>query len=43
MGAIIGIEREFKDKPAGLRKHMLVAGAAALLVSLGDVVTRSFD
>jgi putative Mg2+ transporter-C (MgtC) family protein len=42
MGAIIGLEREFKDKPAGLRTHMLVAGAAALLVSLGDVVTNQF-
>lgn len=42
LGAIIGLEREFKDKPAGLRTHMLVAGAAALLVSLGDVVTGHF-
>jgi putative Mg2+ transporter-C (MgtC) family protein len=38
LGALIGLDREFKDKPAGLRTHMLVAGAAALLVSLGDVV-----
>ena len=43
LGAIIGLEREFKDKPAGLRTHMLVAGAAALLVSLGDVVTSHFQ
>jgi putative Mg2+ transporter-C (MgtC) family protein len=42
LGALIGLEREFKDKPAGLRTHMLVAGAAALLVSLGDVVTAQF-
>jgi putative Mg2+ transporter-C (MgtC) family protein len=42
LGAIIGLEREFRDKPAGLRTHMLVAGAAALLVSLGDVVTSQF-
>jgi putative Mg2+ transporter-C (MgtC) family protein len=42
LGAIIGLEREFKDKPAGLRTHMLVAGAAALLLSLGDVVTSQF-
>jgi putative Mg2+ transporter-C (MgtC) family protein len=34
LGALIGLEREFKDKPAGLRTHMLVAGAAALLLSL---------
>ena len=43
LGAIIGLEREFKDKPAGLRTHMLVAGAAAVLVSLGDVVTSQFQ
>jgi len=42
LGAIIGIERESKDKPAGLRTHMLVAGAAALLVLLGDVVINHF-
>jgi putative Mg2+ transporter-C (MgtC) family protein len=43
LGAVIGLEREAKDKPAGLRTHMLVAGAAALLVSLGDLVIMSFD
>ena len=37
LGAFIGLEREFKDKPAGLRTHILVAGASALLVALGDV------
>ncbi|HEX2464105.1 MAG TPA: MgtC/SapB family protein [Thermoanaerobaculia bacterium] len=36
VGAIIGIERELADKPAGLRTHMLVAGSAALFVGLGD-------
>jgi putative Mg2+ transporter-C (MgtC) family protein len=43
LGAAIGLEREAKDKPAGLRTHMLVAGAAALLVALGDVVILSYD
>ena len=43
LGAAIGLEREIEDKPAGLRTHMLVAGAAALLVGLGDVVVRRFD
>jgi putative Mg2+ transporter-C (MgtC) family protein len=38
LGAIIGLDREFADKPAGLRTHMLVAGAATLLVMLSDVV-----
>jgi len=43
LGAAVGVEREAKDKPAGLRTHMLVAGAAALLVALGDVVIMSYD
>jgi putative Mg2+ transporter-C (MgtC) family protein len=43
LGAVIGFEREIEDKPAGLRTHMLVAGAAALLVSVGDVVVRRFS
>jgi putative Mg2+ transporter-C (MgtC) family protein len=43
LGAIIGFEREKADKPAGLRTHMLVAGAAALLVALGDIVVARFD
>lgn len=34
LGGIIGFEREVSDKPAGFRTHMLVAGAAALLVAL---------
>jgi putative Mg2+ transporter-C (MgtC) family protein len=41
-GGLIGIEREYADKPAGLRTHMLVAGAAALLVGLGDALTHRF-
>jgi putative Mg2+ transporter-C (MgtC) family protein len=32
LGAVIGLERELARKPAGLRTHMLVAGAAAMLV-----------
>ena len=43
LGAAIGLEREIEDKPAGLRTHMLVAGAAALLVALGDVMIKHFD
>ena len=42
LGAIIGFERELEDKPAGLRTHMLVAGAAALLVALSSVVVERF-
>ena len=43
LGAVIGLERELADKPAGLRTHMLVAGAASLFVSLGDVLVKHFD
>ncbi|MBP7999311.1 MAG: MgtC/SapB family protein [Chloroflexi bacterium] len=38
LGGIVGYEREQADKPAGLRTHMLVAGAAALLTTLGNIV-----
>lgn len=43
LGGVIGFERENADKPAGLRTHMLVAGAAALLVSLGSALVESTD
>ena len=38
LGGVIGFERELKDRPAGFRTHMLVAGAAALLVEIGQLV-----
>lgn len=33
-GAAIGFEREWAERPAGLRTHMLVAGAAAMFVGI---------
>lgn len=42
LGGLIGLERETRAKPAGLRTHMLVAGAAALIVGLGDVLAGTF-
>jgi putative Mg2+ transporter-C (MgtC) family protein len=36
-GGVIGYERELKNRPAGFRTHMLVAGAAALLMALGQL------
>lgn len=33
-GAAVGFEREWAQRPAGLRTHMLVAGAAALFVGI---------
>jgi putative Mg2+ transporter-C (MgtC) family protein len=42
LGGLIGIEREFADKPAGFRTQMMVAGAAALLVGLSDALLANF-
>ena len=42
LGALIGIDRELADKPAGLRTHMLVAGAAALLLGVSDALVQHF-
>jgi putative Mg2+ transporter-C (MgtC) family protein len=33
--AIIGIEREFHGRPAGLRTHLLVGGGSALIMIIG--------
>jgi putative Mg2+ transporter-C (MgtC) family protein len=33
LGTVIGIEREYADKPAGLRTHLLVCMAAALVTT----------
>lgn len=41
-GGIVGVERELADKPAGLRTHMLTAGAAALLVALSRTLILQF-
>ena len=35
LGGLVGFEREAQHKPAGLRTHVLVAGAASLIVLLG--------
>jgi putative Mg2+ transporter-C (MgtC) family protein len=43
LGGFVGVERELADKPAGFRTHMLVAGAAALLVGLGDALLQRFN
>jgi putative Mg2+ transporter-C (MgtC) family protein len=42
-GALLGAEREAASKPAGLRTHMLVAGAATLFVAVGDALARGID
>lgn len=42
LGSLIGFNREFSGKPAGLRTHMLVAGAAALIVKLAVIASLQF-
>jgi putative Mg2+ transporter-C (MgtC) family protein len=42
LGALIGLEREFADKPAGLRTHIFVGASAALLMVLGDAIIQEF-
>ena len=42
LGALIGFERELADKPAGMRTHMLVAGASAFFVLLGNILVAGF-
>ena len=48
LGGVIGFERELKNRPAGFRTHMLVAGASGLLLGIGllaldDVAIPSSD
>lgn len=42
LGGIIGLEREFARKAAGLRTHMLVAGVSTFLVAMGDTILLSY-
>jgi putative Mg2+ transporter-C (MgtC) family protein len=35
LGGAIGFERELRNRPAGFRTHMLVAGASSLLIGMG--------
>ncbi|MEG2805185.1 MgtC/SapB family protein [Stenotrophomonas sp.] len=43
LGGLIGVEREIGKHAAGLRTHMLIAGAAALIVGLGDSIAEHFQ
>jgi putative Mg2+ transporter-C (MgtC) family protein len=43
LGGFIGFEREIYEKPAGFRTHMLVAGAAALLMSLSGIMLNTYE
>lgn len=43
LGGLMGLERELAKKPAGLRTHILVAGASSLLVVLGDIMISNYS
>ncbi len=43
LSGIVGYEREMFDKPAGIRTNMIVGGAVALMVSLGEVIVMHFQ
>ena len=42
LGGLIGLERETIGKPAGMRTHMLIAGASTLFAALGSVIINYF-
>ncbi len=42
LGGLIGIEREMARKPAGIRTHMFVAGASALVVAVSTIMIEHF-
>ena len=42
LAGLVGFEREKAHKPAGFRTHMIIGGAAALLVSLGEIMVNNF-
>lgn len=42
LGGLIGLERELRNRPAGLRTHAILAAAAALLVGFADLLVDHF-
>jgi putative Mg2+ transporter-C (MgtC) family protein len=43
LGGVIGWEREWARKPAGVRTQMFVAAGAALFMVLGEAIVRHFQ
>ncbi len=43
LGGLVGMEREFAEKPAGLRTHMLVCATSTFLVMLAPMMVSSFE
>ncbi|WP_231603227.1 MgtC/SapB family protein [Neorhodopirellula pilleata] len=42
-GAILGIEREYAGKPAGIRTHIFVCAGSALMMILGQEIVDQFQ
>lgn len=42
LGGVIGYDRERRSRPAGFRTHMMVAGAAAMLVGMGELIVAEY-
>lgn len=40
LGGLVGLEREYANKPAGLRTHILVAISASLITALGNFIVN---
>jgi len=43
LGGVVGADREHANKPAGLRTHMLLAGASAVLTAAGMDLVQTFS
>ncbi len=43
LSGIVGFEREWQDKPAGLRTHMIVGSATCLLISVGSLLIMDYS
>ncbi len=43
LGGIVGFEREWQKKPAGLRTNMIIAAASAFFINLGRFVVVDFQ
>jgi putative Mg2+ transporter-C (MgtC) family protein len=43
LGGLVGLEREFAERPAGLRTHMLVGATSAFFVMLATHMIASFE
>lgn len=43
LGGVVGLEREFAERPAGLRTHMLVGATSAFFVMLATHMISSFE